>query len=482
MGSMPIIAFGTDGWRGIVADDFTFESVRMATQGIAQYLLTKPNPSAVVGYDTRFASDRFAAAVAEVLAGNGIRALLINDPAPTQVSSWAILDRRASGAVVVTASHNPYYFNGLKYKPEYAGSASPEVTDRLEKEIADVQRDGQVRRVRFDDGQRQGLIEVFDPRPAYTAQIGRMVDLAALRRAGLRILHDPMYGSGQGYVRHLLAGDRTTIEEVHAERNPTFGGLHPEPIPQNLRAALERMRGGGFDLCIANDGDADRVGIIDETGRFINQLQVMALLMLYLVERRGWKGDVVRSLTETAMVDALGRRFGITVHELKVGFKYVGPKMQETNAILGGEESGGFGFRGHIPERDGILSGLFFADMIVQYGKPLSKILAYLEELVGPHAYARHDIHLEREEYAARRASVYAQLERDPPRELAGQAVARARTDDGFKYYLADGSWVLVRLSGTEPLIRVYSEASSRERVDQLLAALEDRLGVRQLA
>jgi phosphomannomutase len=456
--------------------------VRYATQGIAQYLKTKPNPSAIVGYDTRFASERFARQVSEVLAGNGIRALQISAPAPTQVSTYAILERKATGALVITASHNPYYFSGLKYKPEYAGSASPEVTDRLEREIHDVQRTGKVNQVRFEDGQRQGLIDVFDPQPGYAAQVKRLVDLDRIKAVGLHILHDPMYGAAQGYVRALLEGGTTRVDEIHAERNASFGGLHPEPIGHNLPDAIGRIKRGGYDLGIANDGDADRVGIIDERGQFINQLQVAALLMLYLVEKRGKRGDVVRSLTSTSMLDKLGERFGVKVHELKVGFKYLGPKMMETNAMLAAEESGGFGYSGHIPERDGVLSGIFFADMLVQYGTPLSAILEHLQDLVGPHFYARHDIRLEREEYAERRAALYGQLEKDSPRDIAGEAVVRSRTDDGFKYYLKDGSWVLIRFSGTEPLIRVYSEAPSAERVDQLLGALEDRLGVRQLA
>jgi phosphomannomutase len=475
------IKFGTDGWRGVIADDFTYQTVREATQGIAQYLRARPNPTAIVGYDTRFASELFAREVSQVLAGNGVRALQINAPAPTQVSTYAILDRKASGGLIITASHNPYYFSGLKYKPEYAGSASPEVTDRLEQEIHQVQRSGQVSHLRFDDGEKQGLIAVFDPRPAYAAQIARLVDLGVIKGAGLKILHEPMYGAAQGYVRALIGGGRTSVEEIHAERNASFGGMHPEPIAQWMPEAMAKMKAGGFDLCIANDGDADRVGIIDESGRFINQLQVAALLMLYLIEKRGKRGDVVRSLTSTSMLDKLGERFGLPVHELKVGFKYLGPKMIETNAMLAAEESGGFGYSGHIPERDGVLSGLFFADMIVKYGMPLSGILAHLEDLVGPHFYARHDLHLERDEYAERRTQLYGELQRETPKEIAGEPVVRTRTDDGFKFYLKDGSWVLVRFSGTEPLIRVYSEASSKERVDQLLAALEDRLGVRQL-
>jgi len=475
------IKFGTDGWRGIIADDFTYESVRVATQGIAQYLVSRPNPSAIVGYDTRFSSDLFAREVSQVLAANGVKVHLIDAPAPTQVSTYAILDRKTAGGLVITASHNPYYFSGLKYKPEYAGSASPEVTNRLEEEIQRVQRGGRVRLVRYDDAVRDGRIAVFDPKPAYIAQVNRLVNLDRIKAAGLRILHEPMYGASQGYVRALLNGGKTTVEEIHQERNPGFGGMHPEPIAQYMPEALERIRKGKFDLGIANDGDADRVGIIDEKGQFVNQLQVMALLMMYLVEKRGQKGDVVRSLTSTSMVDKLGERFGVKVHELPVGFKYLGPKMQEVDGLLGGEESGGFAFRGHIPERDGVLSGMMFAAMIVDYGLPLSKILDHLIELVGPHAYARHDLHLDRDEYAARRTELYGRLQKDPPTEIAGGRVVRSRTDDGFKFYLEDGSWVLVRFSGTEPLIRVYSEAPSKERVDQLLAALEERLGLRQL-
>jgi phosphomannomutase len=288
-----------------------------------------------------------------------------------------------------------------------------------------------------------------------------------------------MYGSGAGYVAVLLAGGRTTVDQLHAERNPGFGGMHPEPIERYMPQAMERMRAGGHDLGIANDGDADRVGIIDERGVFVNQLQVMALLTMYLLEKRGERGDLVRSLTTTGMVDILAQRFGVPVHELQVGFKYIGPKMTETNALIGGEESGGFAFRGHLPERDGILAGLMVAQMIVDYGMPLSRIVAHLEELVGPHAYDRHDISLPREGYAQRKEEMYRRIREQPPEQLAGETVVRRRDDDGFKFYLQDGSWALVRFSGTEPLIRVYSEAATPQRVAELLAALEAHLGVK---
>jgi len=287
-----------------------------------------------------------------------------------------------------------------------------------------------------------------------------------------------MHGAAYGYLADLLDGGATTVTELHASRDPYFGGVNPEPIPPNLDDALGTMRRGGFDLCIATDGDADRVGIIDETGCFVNQLQVYALLMRYLFEIRGWRGPVVKSINMTAMADRLGERYGVPVHEVPVGFKSIAPKMMETGALLGGEESGGYAIRGHIPERDGLLCGLFFADMIVREGKPLSQILAALEADVGPHAYARHDIHLARDTYETERRRVLETLAAHSPREVAGVRVARVRDDDGHKLFLEDGSWVLLRASGTEPLVRVYSEAASPAEVQARLRALEEVVGI----
>jgi phosphomannomutase len=287
-----------------------------------------------------------------------------------------------------------------------------------------------------------------------------------------------MYGSGAGYLVDILGGGKTVVEEVRAERNPGFGGIHPEPIPKNLGSTLELMSKGGFDLCICTDGDADRVGIIDETGRFINQLEVYALLMDYLLGVRGLRGPVVRTLTSTSMADKLAAIYGVDCHEVQVGFKYVGPLMTETNAVMGGEESGGFGFRGHIPERDGLLAGLYFADMIVQVGKPISSILEELFAKVGRKYYDRRDITLDRDSFESVKERTYARFESDPLDQIAGRKVERTRADDGFKFYFADGSWVLVRFSGTEPLLRVYSEAGSPEEVSQLIDALSVEVGV----
>src|SRR5579875_3611352 len=471
------IRFGTDGWRGVVADDFTFETVRYAAQGVAEYLRSRPgDPLAVVGYDCRFASEVFAEEVAQVFAGNGIRTLLFDRPSPTQVASWTVIDRQARGAAVITASHNPYLFNGLKYKPETGSSAPPEVIAELERRIGDLleRGPGAVRRATAADS----LVERYDPRLPYYEQVRRLVDLDRIRQAGLRIVHECMHGSGYGYLSELLEGGSTTVTELHPDRNPYFGGVNPEPVPANLAEALARMRGGSHDLCICTDGDADRVGIIDERGRFVDQLQVFALLMRYLIELRGWKGPVVKSINMTFMADRLGERYGVPVHEVPVGFKNIAPKMMETDAVLGGEESGGYGVRGHIPERDGILVGLFFADMIVREGRPLSEVLARLEADVGPHAYARHDIHMARETYDVDRRRILETLAANQPQRLAGVEVQRVRDDDGYKFVLADGSWVLLRASGTEPLIRVYAEAGSPEQVEARLAALEEVVGI----
>jgi phosphomannomutase len=475
MTSQPI-RFGTDGWRAIVADDFTYANVRAVAQAVAWYVGEESRPL-VVGHDSRYCAELFAREAARVLVANGRRVILLDGVTPTPGLSWTIIDRTAAGAMMITASHNSAEFNGIKYKPDFGGSAPPEVVAEIEKQTVRALAEG-VTTITFDEAQQSGRLELADPLPSYLEQLGRMVDLPRLRASGLRILHEAMYGAGAGLLARALEGGSTVVTELHGERNPGFGGMHPEPIDRYMPEAMQRMAAGGFDLGIANDGDADRVGIIDENGRYVNQLQVMALFTMYLLEKRGERGDIVRSITETAMIDALGERFGVTVHEMPVGFKYIGAKMMETKALLGGEESGGFAFRGHVPERDGILSGLMMAAMVVEYGIPLSGIIAHLEELVGPHAYARHDIAFPRDGYEDRKAEIYKRMQESAPETVAGVHVVRIRDDDGFKFYLEDGSWVLMRMSGTEPLMRVYAEAPTQARVDELLAALEQHVGV----
>ena len=463
----------------MVADDFTYANVRAVTQAVAQMLAgAPPGGAVVVGHDTRFSAELFAQEVARVLAANSRRVLLSDRPSPTQVSAWLVVERGALGGVVVTASHNPPEFNGLKYKPEYGGSASPEITAQLEAELAEVLAKDSVRTMALDEALAQGLVEMVDPRPPYRAQIGRLIQLDEIRGAGLHLLHDPMYGAGSGYISDLVGGLATQVTELHSERNPGFGGLHPEPIPPNTDAAAKVLREGGFDLGIVNDGDADRVGIFDEKGGFVDQLEVASLLLWHLLENRGLRGPVVRSLTMTRRLDILGQRYSCPVEELPVGFKYLGPRMRELDALFAAEESGGFGFRGHIPERDGILSGLYFAEMIVMTGRPLSQIRQEVAALLGPHAYARRDHRFAREAYPEARSRLAERMRTAPPSAVGGVPITATRSDDGYKYWLGEDSWVLVRMSGTEPLMRVYGESTTPERVQQLLTDFERELDV----
>jgi len=463
------IKFGTDGWRAIIAEDYTFENVRICAKATARYLhdTGMAGRGLVVGYDTRFQSERFAEAVATVVASEGIKAYLCDRPAPTPTISFSILDRQAAGAVVITASHNPGIWNGYKYKPEYAGSASPEVIAALEERIAAIQAEGRpVTPMPLQEALDKGLVELFNPEPAYMAQLHKLVDIQAIKDAGLKIVVDPMYGAGIDYFPKLLAGGRTQVIQVNGFRNPIFPGMHnPEPIDHNLHILRNAILEHRADVGLANDGDADRIGVMDERGVFINQLQVYALLLLYLLEVRGMRGPIVKTLTTTVMAYKLAEKYGLPVYETPVGFKYVGPKMLETGAIMGGEESGGFGFKGHIPERDGILAGLFILDLMVKLGKKPSELIEYLYAQVGPHYYDRVDVPFPPE----RRDEVVARVREARPTQIAGLAVRSLDTTDGFRFHLEDGGWLLIRFSGTEPIIRVYTETTHQDKVQKIL-------------
>ncbi|MEE8373083.1 MAG: phosphoglucomutase/phosphomannomutase family protein [Dehalococcoidia bacterium] len=472
----PPIKFGTDGWRGIIAEDFTFDNVRVCAQGVADYLRDRgiSSQGLQVGYDTRFASEDFAVAVAEVAAANGIRVSLNPRPAPTPVISYAIVARKAAGGVIITASHNPGAWNGFKYKPEYGGSASPEVIADLERHIHRILDGGDVKRLPLAEGLEQGLIEYYDPAPGYLSHIAELVDIERIRQAGFKIAVDSMFGSGSGYFRELLAGGSTEVVEINAERNPIFPGIRPEPIAQNLTKLSETIRETGADIGLATDGDSDRIGILDENGVFITPLQTFALLALYLLETRKETGAIIKSITATDMVYRLGELFSVPVHEMPVGFKHIGPKMIAENALIGGEESGGFGFRGHIPERDGILSALYLLDFMVTMDKKPSEIIKYLYDKVGPHHYERIDIDFPPD----KRETIVQRLGDARPGHIGETAVADSDTIDGFRYRLCDGSWLLIRLSGTEPLLRIYAESDSMDHVRRLLEAGKKLAGV----
>jgi len=461
------IKFGTDGWRGVIARDFTFDNVRACAQGVADYLKEAglANRGLIIGYDTRFASEDFAQAAAEVAAASGIKAYLCSKATATPVISYGVLAKKTGGAIIITASHNPANWNGFKYKNEEGSSAPSEVTAKIEKYISRTLASGKIKSMPLDKALEQKIVQYLDLTPIYVKQINRLIDLERLRQGRLKVVVDPMYGSGIGYFQTLLGGGRLKLIEINSERNPLFPGIQPEPIAINLTKLSATIKQQKADVGLATDGDADRIGIVDEKGVFLTQLQVFALLCLYLLEVRGERGAIVKTITTTTMLDRLGEIFNVPVYETPVGFKYVAPVMLAKNALVGGEESGGYGFRGHVLERDGILAGLYFLDFMLKTGKTPSQLLEYLYGKVGPHHYQRQDFEFPENE----RQAIIKRITDNPPQSLDGVKVAKLDTSDGFRFILADTSWLLIRFSGTEPLLRTYAESDSPARVERLL-------------
>ncbi|MBM4421028.1 MAG: phosphoglucomutase/phosphomannomutase family protein [Chloroflexi bacterium] len=471
----PKIVFGTDGWRARIAEEFTFDAVRACSQGVAEWIVRSGGAGrgVVVGFDRRFASEHFAAAAAEVFAAHGVNVHLATAAAPTQSFSWATMRRKAKAGVVITASHNPWTDNGFKVKHESGAAAPPDMLKDLELAIQAYESAPQkIQRMPIAEAKQKGLVEEFDPAPDYLARVAELFDLDAFRAAGYTLVCEPLFGSASGYFSRLLGGGRTRVIELHRERNPFFGGVNPEPIPPNINEFLAHIPAARAHVGLAVDGDADRAGIGDETGKFVTTLTLYGLLLFYLAEIRGLRKPVVKTVNMTAMVDRLGERYGIPVHEVPVGFKYIGPKMRETGAMMGGEESGGFGFAMHLPERDGIVADLFLLDLMLKTKKSPSKLVAELMDLAGPSCYLRRDLRIAAAEYPARKAAIMSRLEQTSPSEIAGvpvSKVAHLDTKDGTKLFRVDGSWLLVRLSGTEPLVRVYAETRAEKDIAPLL-------------
>jgi len=472
------IVFGTDGWRARVADDFTFVNVRRCADGVARAVAERGEQAkgVVVAFDRRFASEHFAVAAAEVLLAHDIPVFLAATAVPTQMSSYEVVQRGAAAGIVITASHNPWTDNGFKVKSPTGAAAGPEILGAIESRLA-VNGRLDIERRPFADADAAGLVDWFDPFDGYERYVRRTIDLDELKAADVSILVEPLYGAGAGWIPRLLRDGRIRVTEIHSERNPYFGGVNPEPIRPNVDEALAIIAGDGYDLGLFLDGDADRAGAADERGEFIHQLEVTGLLMYHLADHRGLREPVVVSVNNTSMAARLGERYRLPVHETPVGFKYIGPKMIETGAMLGAEESGGYGFG---PERDGIYADLMLLELFLREkaaGRwPVSRAIAHFHEIAGASFYRRVDVHVERSEYDGVKRRLLVDLRDQAPSTLAGQAVARAvplSTNDGVKFFLDDGSWLLVRTSGTEPLVRVYTEATSAELRDALLDAGE---------
>lgn len=473
------IVFGTDGWRARIAEDFTFDNVRRCADGVARYVMGRGEQAkgVVIAYDRRFASEHFATAAAEVILAHGIPVAFAAHAVPTQMSSYEVVARGAAAGVVITASHNPWTDNGFKVKSPQGSAGGPDMLAVIEAAIAE---NAPVERRPFADAQAAGLVEHYDPYEGYEQFVRRTVDLDFLKAAEIDVLVEPMWGAGAGWLSRLLAGGRIRVNEIHQERNPYFGGVNPEPIRPNVDEALTRIVREGHELGLLLDGDADRAGAADEQGNFIHQLEVTGLLMYYLAEHRGLREPVVVSVNNTSMAARLGKHYGIDVHESPVGYKYIGPMMIETGAMMGAEESGGYGFGMHLPERDGIYADLLLLDLVLREMArgvhPVSKIVAQFHELAGPSFYRRVDMHVDRAAYPDTKRRLLEGLIATPPTSLGGEAVTRTQaldTKDGFKFFVEDGSWLLIRTSGTEPLVRVYTEATTADAREALVGAGE---------
>ncbi|MCS6995086.1 MAG: phosphoglucomutase/phosphomannomutase family protein [Anaerolineales bacterium] len=473
---MPI-HFGTDGWRAVISDTFTFSNLRMVAQAIAdaaasEHWDTKSTPNVdpnkfVVGFDTRFLSDRYAAEVARVLAANGFTVLLAQSDAPTPAISYAVKYNNAAGGVMITASHNAPRYNGVKLKAAYGGSALPEDCRKVEVYINDnEQRARGPNLMDFDKARELGLIQKFNPLPAYFNHLRRLINTDIIAENPQRFVVDSMYGSGRGVIRAFLQGTGCEITEIRGEMNPGFGGVHPEPIGKYLSSLAGAIGAGMGNFGLATDGDADRIGAMDERGNFVDPHKIMALALKYLVEQRGWTGSVVRTVSTTRMIDRLAKRYGLTVHETPVGFNHIADYMMAGDVLIGGEESGGISFKGHIPEGDGPIMGLLLVEIIAKSGKTLGQLVDELLADVGPAFYERADLRLSRP-VAKKEMTEF--LVNRAPADIGGLKVAEVSSRDGVKYILEDDSWLLIRPSGTEPVLRVYAEGRTIATVKDLL-------------
>ena len=460
------IKFGTDGWRGVIARDFTFDNLSLVAQATMDYLNREGlgYKGLVIGHDRRFLSRDFARRVAEVAAGNGIKVLLTDDYAPTPAVSWAVREKGAGAGVMITASHNPPEYNGFKLKESFGGSARPATTQVLEEIVAfNSSNDRRVVSCTFAEAERKGLIESFDPCEGYFRQIGRYVDLDLIRRSGITAVVDPMFGAGSGFIPRLL----DNVDEIHNDGNPSFGGRPPEPIGEHLGALSGLLKSGKYRVGLALDGDADRIGAIDENGDFFSSHCIFTVVLRHLIEHKKLTGGVVKTVSTTRMVDLLARKYDLPLFETPIGFKHICELMLSEDILMGGEESGGLGVKGHIPERDGILLGLLLLEAVAVNGKGLRQLLEETMDEIGHFFYRRIDRRIEDDD----KERLITRLKVQPPAEIDGRRVAATNFSDGFKFIFENADWLLIRPSGTEPVLRLYSEAGTPEQVDRLLRA-----------
>ncbi len=463
------IKFGTDGWRAVISDTFTFANLRLVAQAMADYIREEngSDPSVVIGFDTRFLSDRYAVDVARVMAANGIHTWLARADTPTPAISYAVVHKEATAGVMITASHNAPRYNGVKLKASYGGSASPADNKRIEQILIrneDAQRGPNL--MELDAAIRQERVVKFDPAWAYYEHLGTLVDLDTISEGELRVVADGMYGSGRRAISEVLMRTRTRVHNIRHEMNPGFGGIHPEPIGKHLGLLMSEIQSGHWDIGLATDGDADRIGAVDSNGTFVDPHRIFALVLHYLLEKRGLRGSVIRTVSTTRMLDRIAEHYNLPLIETPVGFNHIADHILANGVVMGGEESGGITIKGHIPEGDGVLMGLLLLEVMADAEAPLHELVNDVLAKYGPAQYKRTDIKLKRP--VAKSTMVKMLVDLAPP-TISGVEVEEVQTTDGVKYYLNDGSWLLIRPSGTEPVLRVYAEAANDERVQALL-------------
>lgn len=480
---MPI-HFGTDGWRAVISDTFTFHNLRLVAQAIADAVKSDswnngnqntesidPN-KIVVGFDTRFLSDRYAVDVARVLAANGYTVHLTQSDAPTPAVSYAIRALGAAAGVMITASHNAPRYNGVKLKAAYGGSASREQSRRIEVYLNDNESRGRGPNLMdYEQARNLGLIQRFNPLPPYYEHLRTLIDFDLIADSRQRVVVDAMYGSGRGSIKGILQGTGCEVVEIRSEMNPGFGGIHPEPIESHLSALAGAISTHMGNFGLALDGDADRIGAMDERCNFVDPHKIMSLALRYLIEKRGWRGPVVRTVSTTRMIDRLAKQFDLPVYETPVGFNHIADYMLKEDILIGGEESGGISFRGHIPEGDGVLMGLLLVEIVSDSGGSLYELVEKLLQDVGPAFYRRNDLRLSR---PVSKNRMVQSLTDEAPAQIGGERLTDVLTADGVKYILADDSWLLIRPSGTEPVLRVYAEGRTTEMVNAMLAYGEE--------
>jgi alpha-D-glucose phosphate-specific phosphoglucomutase len=462
---MTAIKFGTDGWRGVIAEDFTFARARVVAQAIARYVVRceDARKGVIIGYDHRFASDRVAATVAEVISASGTAVWLTDKPCPTPTVSLLVRQRGAAGGIVITASHNPYQWNGVKYKASYGSSALPTIVSQIEKELAIVQQENVA-----PLPPRKDLIHSLEPRAPYLDTIEKLVDWNRLRQAKFRFASDVMHGSATGLLAELFKRNGIACEEIRGTRDPRFGGVHPEPIEPHIEALRVAVLAGKYDAGLCADGDGDRIGAIDRDGTFINPHQILALLVWHLAGTRKLSGDVAKTFSVTKLIDKLAAKFGRKLHETPIGFKYICELMLEQTILIGGEESGGIGTSLYLPERDATVSALFLAEVMAWHGKSLGELLAALHAEFGEFHYGRVDRDLK----PGQKEKAIAHFSNGRLTRILDLPVVRRENMDGIKMYLGDTGWVLVRASGTENLLRVYAETNQPETTRRVLEAV----------